>query len=212
MSNLIHRWGDAARLTGQHIEIVGVAIMAAVLVGVPAGIVATRARWLEAPVINISGVLYTIPSLALFAVLIPVLGLGDRPAIVALALYSLLVIVRNTVVGLRTVDPAAVDAARGMGMTAWERLVLVELPLALPVILAGIRAATVAGIGVATIAAYIGAGGLGVLIFDGIRTLDPDPVIAGALLASALAFATDWAFLQVEGALRRDLDAGRRAL
>ena len=212
MSYLIHRWGDAARLTGQHIEIVGVAIMAAVLVGVPAGIVATRARWLEAPVINISGVLYTIPSLALFAVLIPVLGLGDRPAIVALALYSLLVIVRNTVVGLRTVDPAAVDAARGMGMTAWERLVLVELPLALPVILAGIRAATVAGIGVATIAAYIGAGGLGVLIFDGIRTLDPDPVIAGALLASALAFAADWAFLQVEGALRRDLDAGRRAL
>ena len=212
MSYLIHRSADAARLTGQHIEIVGVAIMAAVLVGVPAGIVATRARWLEAPVINISGVLYTIPSLALFAVLIPVLGLGDRPAIVALALYSLLVIVRNTVVGLRTVDPAAVDAARGMGMTAWERLVLVELPLALPVILAGIRAATVAGIGVATIAAYIGAGGLGVLIFDGIRTLDPDPVIAGAQLASALALAVDWALLNVEGMLRRDAGTARRAL
>jgi len=212
MSYLIHRWGDAARLTGQHIEIVGVAIIAAVLIGVPAGIVATRARWLEAQVINISGVLYTIPSLALFAVLIPVLGLGDRPAIVALALYSLLVIVRNTVVGLRTVDPAAVDAARGMGMTAWERLVLVEIPLALPVILAGVRAATVASIGVATIAAYIGAGGLGVLIFDGIRTLDPDPVIAGTLLASALALAVDWALLHVEGMLRRDVGTAREAL
>jgi len=212
MSYLIHRSADAARLTGQHIEIVGAAIIVAVLIGVPAGILATRARWLEAPVINITGVLYTIPSLALFAVLIPVLGLGARPAIVALALYSLLVIVRNTVVGLRTVDPAAVDAARGMGMTAWERLVLVEIPLALPVILAGVRAATVASIGVATIAAYIGAGGLGVLIFDGIRTLDPDPVIAGTLLASALALAVDWALLHVEGMLRRDVGTAREAL
>ena len=212
MSYLIHRSADAARLTGQHIEIVGAAIIVAVVIGVPAGILATRARWLEAPVINITGVLYTIPSLALFAVLIPVLGLGARPAIVALALYSLLVIVRNTVVGLRTVDPAAVDAARGMGMTAWERLVLVEIPLALPVILAGVRAATVASIGVATIAAYIGAGGLGVLIFDGIRTLDPDPVIAGTLLASALALAADWALLHVEGMLRRDVGTAGRAL
>jgi len=212
MSYLIHRSADAARLTGQHIEIVGAAIIVAVVIGVPAGILATRARWLEAPVINITGVLYTIPSLALFAVLIPVLGLGARPAIVALALYSLLVIVRNTVVGLRMVDPAAVDAARGMGMTAWERLVLVEIPLALPVILAGVRAATVASIGVATIAAYIGAGGLGVLIFDGIRTLDPDPVIAGALLASALALAADWALLHVEGMLRRDVGTAGRAL
>ena len=212
MSYLIHRSADAARLTGQHIEIVGAAIIVAVLIGVPAGILATRARWLEAPVINITGVLYTIPSLALFAVLIPVLGLGARPAIVALALYSLLVIVRNTVVGLRMVDPAAVDAARGMGMTAWERLVLVEIPLALPVILAGVRAATVASIGVATIAAYIGAGGLGVLIFDGIRTLDPDPVIAGTLLASALALAVDWALLHVEGMLRRDVGTAGRAL
>jgi len=110
------------------------------------------------------------------------------------------------------VDPAAVDAARGMGMTAWERLVLVEIPLALPVILAGVRAATVASIGVATIAAYIGAGGLGVLIFDGIRTLDPDPVIAGALLASALALAADWALLHVEGMLRRDVGTAGRAL
>jgi len=212
MFYLIHRSADAARLTGQHIEIVGAAIIVAVLIGVPAGILATRARWLEAPVINITGVLYTIPSLALFAVLIPVLGLGARPAIVALALYSLLVIVRNTVVGLRMVDPAAVDAARGMGMTAWERLVLVEIPLALPVILAGVRAATVASIGVATIAAYIGAGGLGVLIFDGIRTLDPDPVIAGTLLASALALAVDWALLHVEGMLRRDVGTAREAL
>ena len=212
MSYLIHRSADAARLTGQHIEIVGAAIIVAVVIGVPAGILATRARWLEAPVINITGVLYTIPSLALFAVLIPVLGLGARPAIVALALYSLLVIVRNTVVGLRMVDPAAVDAARGMGMTAWERLVLVEIPLALPVILAGVRAATVASIGVATIAAYIGAGGLGVLIFDGIRTLDPDPVIAGTLLASALALAVDWALHHVEGMLRRDVGTAREAL
>jgi len=207
---VMHHPSQVLVLTVQHIEIVGIAVLIAVLIGFPTGVLITRARWLDAPVINIAGILYTIPSLALFAVLIPVMGLGDRLAVVAVVLYSLLVIIRNTVAGIRSVDPATVDAARGMGMTGRQRLLLVEVPLGLPVILAGVRTAAVAGIGVATIAAYVGAGGLGILIFDGIRTLNSDTVVAGALMASLLALAADWALLRAESALRVDVPAGPR--
>nr|MBA3416651.1 ABC transporter permease subunit [Chloroflexia bacterium] len=131
--------------------------------------------------------------------------IGASTAIVALVLYSLLAIVRNTVTGIDGVPPAAIDAARGMGMTGRQRLFLVELPLALPVILAGVRLATVAAIGIATIAAVIGAGGLGRLIFDGIRLIDPEPIIAGAVAASALALAADWLLGRLGLLLRRDL-------
>jgi osmoprotectant transport system permease protein len=201
---LVERHDRVLALALQHVEIVGVALLVAVLVGVPLGVLVTRLRWLEGPVMNAAGVLYTIPSLALFAVLIPFTGLGTRPAIIALTLYSLLAIIRNTVAGIDSVDPATLDAARGMGMTGAQRLRLVELPLGLPVILAGVRIAAVAAVGIATVAAWVGGGGLGVLIFDGIRTLDMDRILAGALSTSALALAADAGLARLAGAWRKD--------
>jgi osmoprotectant transport system permease protein len=196
-------------LTQQHVQLVGVSILVAMLIGIPLGILVTRLRWLENPVVGTTGVLYTLPSLALFAILIPYTGLGRTTVIVALILYSLLAIVRNTVAGIDGVPPATIDAARGMGMTDMQRLVMVELPLALPVILAGVRLATVAAVGIATVGALLGAGGLGRLIFDGIRSISTprgvDRVIAGALVASALALAADWGLAWLGNALRRDV-------
>ena len=191
--------------TREHLELVAVATLVAILIGVPAGILITRLRWLEAPIINATGVLYTVPSLALFALLIPYTGLGRTTVTVALVMYSLLAIIRNTVAGIDAVPPATLDAACGMGMTPTQRLLLVELPLALPVILAGVRLATVATIGIATIAAAIGAGGLGRLIFDGMRRLDNDRIIAGALVTSLMAIAADLGLARLADALRRDV-------
>lgn len=198
-------------LLEQHLRLVGSSVLIAMLIGIPLGIIVTRVRWLEGIVLNTTGVLYTIPSLALFAILIPYTGIGERTAIIALVLYSLLAIVRNTAAGIDAVSPATLDAARGMGMTGLQRLAMVELPLALPVILVGVRIATVANIGIATVAAVIGAGGLGRLIFDGMRTLDNDRIFAGVLVASALALVADWVLARLGEALRRDLrPAGRR--
>ena len=202
-------------LTQQHVQLVAVSILVAMLIGIPLGILITRLRWLENPVVGTTGVLYTLPSLALFAILIPYTGLGRTTVVVALILYSLLAIVRNTVAGIDGVPPATIDAARGMGMTGMQRLVMVELPLALPVILAGVRVATVAAVGIATVGALLGAGGLGRLIFDGIRSIRTprgvDRVVAGALVASALALAADWGLAWLGNVLRRDVrpSAGR---
>lgn len=192
-------------LTQQHVELVAISILFAMLIGIPIGIAVTRLRWLEGPVIGTTGVLYTVPSLALFAILIPYTGLGRRTVVIALIMYSLLAIVRNTVAGIDGVSPATLDAARGMGMTGGQRLLMVELPLALPVILAGVRVATVAAVGIATIAALMGVGGLGRLIFDGMRRLDTDRIVAGALVASALALAADWGLALLGDLLRRDV-------
>jgi len=155
-------------------------------------------------VTGIAGVLYTIPSLAIFAILIPISGLGATTAITALTLYSLLVIIRNTATAIDSVDPAMEDAARGVGMTGAQRLFFVELPLGVPIILAGVRVAVVSAVGIAAIAAYIGAGGLGLLIFEGIRTTDPDRIIAGAFMASLLALLADFGLKRLESTLRRD--------
>lgn len=192
-------------LTRQHIEIVAISVAFAMLIGIPVGIFITRQRWLEAPVIGAAGVLYTVPSLALFAMMIPYTGLGRTTVVIALALYSLLAIVRNTVAGIDGVPPAMVDAARGMGMTGRQRLMMVELPLALPVILAGVRVATVAAVGIATVGAVVGVGGLGRLIFDGMRTLNTDRILAGAIVASVLALTADWGIAWLGNALRRDI-------
>lgn len=201
---LIEQPGRVLELTLEHIWLVGISVLAATLIGVPAGILCTRIRWLEGSILNLSGILYTIPSLALFAILIPYTGLGTRTAAIALALYSLLAIIRNTVAGIDDVPRATLDAARGMGMTGRQRLFLVELPLALPVIFAGIRIATVAAIGIAVIAAVIGAGGLGRLVFDGLQRLDADQVLAGAIMATLLALVSDWGLKRLGDALRRD--------
>ncbi|MDQ3655691.1 MAG: ABC transporter permease [Chloroflexota bacterium] len=194
-------------LTLEHVRLVGISVLAATLIGVPVGILCTRIRWLESPILNLTGILYTIPSLAFFAILIPYTGLGASTATIALALYSLLAIIRNTVAGIDDVPRATLDAARGMGMTGRQRLFLVELPLAIPVIFAGIRVATVAAVGIAVIAAVIGAGGLGRLVFDGLRTLDADQVLAGAIMATLLALTGDWGLKRLGDALRRDAGA-----
>ena len=191
--------------TQQHLSLVLTSVAIAMLIGIPLGILITRVRVLEGPVIGIAGVLYTVPSLALFAIMIPYTGVGRTTVIIALAMYSLLAIVRNTVTGIDDVPPATLDAARGMGMTGRQRLLMVELPLALPVILAGVRLATVAAIGIATIGALFDAGGLGRPIFDGMRSLNTDRIIAGALVASVLALAADWGIGRLGDALRRDV-------
>ena len=196
-------------LTEQHLRLVLTSTLIAMLIGIPVGILITRLRWLESPVINTAGVLYTVPSLALFAILIPYTGLGARTATIALVMYSLLAIIRNTVAGIDGVSKVTLDAARGMGMTGRQRLMLVELPLALPVILVGVRVAVVGSIGIATIAALIGAGGLGRLIFDGMRAIDTDRIIAGALVASLMAFIADWGLAWIGEALRRDVGPAR---
>ncbi|HEY8368930.1 MAG TPA: ABC transporter permease [Thermodesulfobacteriota bacterium] len=209
MRYLVEHPQRVLELALQHLEIVAASVLVAVLVGVPLGILVTRLRWLEGPVMYTAGILYTVPSLALFAVLIPVTGLGARPAIVALILYSLLAIIRNTVAGIDAVDPATLEAARGMGMTGTQRLLLVELPLGLPIILAGVRVAAVAAIGIATVAAYVGAGGLGLLIFDGLRTLDTDRVLGGALATSAMALAVDAGLARLGGRRGEDIAQAR---
>jgi osmoprotectant transport system permease protein len=205
MRYLLEHPDRVLQLTIEHVQLVAISTLLAMVIGIPVGILVTRLRWLEGPVINTTGVLYTVPSLALFAMLIPFTGLGLSTAVVALVVYSLLAIVRNTVAGIDAVSPATLDAARGMGMTGNQRLVLVELPLALPIILAGVRLATVSTIGIATIAAAIGAGGLGRLIFDGIRTFNADRIIAGALMTSVLALIADWTLSWLGDALRRDV-------
>ncbi|HJZ67714.1 MAG TPA: ABC transporter permease, partial [Blastocatellia bacterium] len=170
----IRNRNEVLQLTFEHLLLVLIATGAAAVVGIPVGIVLTRRGSLAKPVLAIANVLQTIPSLALFGFLIPLLGaygIGRLPAIIALFLYSLLPIIRNTFTGINGVDPAVREAARGMGMTDWQMLTQVELPLALNVIIAGVRVATVISVGTATIAAAIGAGGLGTYIFRGLRTV-----------------------------------------
>ncbi len=188
---------ESLGLLGQHLVLVLVSTAVAVAIGVPLGIVLTRRPGWRGPVLGIANVFQTIPSLALFGILIPlpfIGGIGARTAIVALVVYALLPIVRNTYEGVMSVDPAVREAGRGMGMSDGELLRRVEMPLAAGVILAGIRVATVIGVGVATIAAAVGAGGLGVYIFRGVATVDDTLILAGALPAAALALAADGLF------------------
>jgi osmoprotectant transport system permease protein len=183
--------GELVLLLRQHIALVAISTALALLLGFPLGVlVARHASWRK-PVLGLTNVVQTVPSLALFGLLIPVFGIGAWTAITALVLYALLPIVRNTYAGITGVDPAIREAGRGMGMSDGELLRLVELPLAAGVILAGVRVAVVVSVGVATIAAAIGAGGLGVYIFRGVATVDDTLILAGALPAALLALAAD---------------------
>jgi osmoprotectant transport system permease protein len=188
-----HGW-EMARLTFEHLWLTGFAMLLAVAIGVPLGILLTRRRRLAGPVIAVANVIQTVPSLALFGLLLPVPWLGEnaaRLAILALTGYALLPILRNTYAGVGNVDPALLDVSNSLGMSDWQRLIKVELPLAASVILAGLRTATVTCVGVATIAAAIGAGGLGELIFRGVASVDNGLVLAGAVPAALLALAAD---------------------
>ena len=193
--------GEIVRESIQHLLLVCAAVGLATLGGVPGGIVLAHRPRAERLVLGTAGVIQTIPSLALFGFLIPLAwigGIGVRTALVALTLYSLLPILRNTVTGLRGVDPAVREAGRGLGMTARQLLAEVELPLAAPVIVAGLRTATVTAVGTATIAAAIGAGGLGVFIFRGVAMLDTPTILAGAVPAALMALAADFALARIE--------------
>jgi osmoprotectant transport system permease protein len=187
-------WPELLLLVRQHIVLVFISILVAVIIGVPTGILLTRYRPLRGPVLGIANVMQTIPSLALFGFLIPlpfIGGIGSRTALVALVVYSLLPIIRNTVTGILGVEPSVREAAVAMGMTDAQVLRQVELPLAMGVIVTGIRVATVIAVGVTTIAAAVGAGGLGVYIFRGLRQYDNNLLLAGALSAAVLALAAD---------------------
>ena len=181
---------EIATLTGEHLWIVSISTLLAVAVGVPLGILITRKPGLRKPVIAIANIIQTVPSLALFGFLLPAPWFGERAgrlAILALTLYALLPMIRNTYAGITGVDRAVVEAARGMGLTDWQLLYKVELPLAASVILAGIRIAVVISIGLATIAAAIGAGGLGELIFRGLAMVNNAVILAGAIPAALMA-------------------------
>lgn len=200
---VINNAGVIAELAVEHISIVAVAVGLAILTGVPLGIAITQNQRVADGVLYVASIIVTIPSIALFGLMIPILstigqGIGWLPAVIAILLYSQLPIVRNTYVAITNVDPALREAARGMGMTALQRLWRVEIPIAVPVIMAGVRTAVVMNIGVAAIAAYIGAGGLGVLISRGITQTDPRQLIAGAVAVSLLAILADWLLLQVQ--------------
>jgi len=184
--------------TWEHIYISLVAILLGIIVAVPIGILLTRVPKIANFILGLLNILQTIPSFAILALFIPLLGIGLVPAIVALFLYSLMPILRNTYIGIRDVNKDLIEAGIGMGMTEWERIRLVELPLATPVIMSGIRLATVFLIGWATLASYIGAGGLGDYIFSGMNLYKPEFILAGAIPVTLLALITDLFLGKVE--------------
>ena len=194
-------WRELMMLTREHIVIVMLSTAFAVVLGMPLGVLLTRVRSLQVPVLGFANVMQTVPSLALFGLLIPIPflgGIGARTAVIALALYALLPVIRNTVTGILGIDPKLREAADAMGMTNAEKLRIVELPLAAPVILTGIRVAVVISVGVATVAAAVGAGGLGTYIFRGLRQNDNNLLIAGAVASALLALLFDLALGQIE--------------
>jgi osmoprotectant transport system permease protein len=198
MGYLINNWAYVGTLLLQHLWLTSSAIAIAIVIALPVGVLLARVAWLRGPVLGVLGVLYTIPSLSLLVLLIPLLRLGYWPAVVTLVIYAQLILVRNVVVGLVGVDPAVIEAARGMGMNGWQRLVQVELPLALPLLLAGLRIATLSTIAIATVAAFVNAGGLGMLLFDGVRTSNHEKIVVGAIAVSLLAIGANILLRQAE--------------
>jgi len=191
---ILQNRSQVLELTGEHLWLVGLSTLFATLIGIPLGIVIAHWPRLNKPVLAGANIIQTVPSLALFGFLLPVPWLGDRAdrlAILALTLYALLPIIRNTYTGIRGVDPAVMEAGRGMGLTESQLLLQVELPLAISVILSGVRTAIVISVGLATIAAAIGAGGLGEFIFRGLAMVDNRVILAGAVPAAMLALLAD---------------------
>lgn len=200
---LIQNFDQVIALTLEHLMLVSIAVGLAIITGVPIGIAITQNQRAADMVLYIASVIITIPSIALFGLMIPILstigqGIGYLPAIIAVLLYSQLPIIRNTYTAINNVDPALREAARGIGMTPMQRLKMVEIPLAIPIIMAGVRTAVVMNIGVMAIATYIGAGGLGTYIQRGISQTDPRQLIIGAVAVSLLAIIADYALLWVQ--------------
>lgn len=185
-------------LTIEHLELTAMGVVLAILIGVPLGYFITRSRWAAQVVMGVIDIVQTIPALAMLALLMLWIGLGDAPLIVALLLYSLLPIVRNSYIGLVNIDPAIIEAGKGMGMTKWQLLHMVQLPLALPVIMSGIRVAMVTAIGIAAIGVLIGSGGLGAPIWRGMQQMNTTMILSGAIPAALLAILTEWVLGKLE--------------
>ncbi len=191
----------------QHLKIVGISMLISLIIALPLGLLVARYRRLYLPVITTTGLLYTIPGLALLAFLVPVTGLSIATIIIPLVLYTQLVLVRNTAAAVNGINPLLPDVGRAMGMNGQQMLLRVTLPLALPVIIAGVRVATVTTIGIASLASLVGQGGLGDLIFTGIQNQNYDQVVAGAIVIALLAIFFDLALLGVQIALNRGRSA-----
>ena len=198
MSYLLNHLEEIAALLSQHLQMTGVTLLIAIFIAVPTALLITRYRWLSIPVMSLLGVLYTIPSLALIIFLIPLFGLNAKSVIVAMVIYTQVILVRSLAAGLLGIDAAVVEAARGMGMNLWQRWWWVQAPLIMPVLIAGVRIAAVVSIAIATIGAKFNAGGLGKLLFDGIQTNRLDKIWAGAIVVATLAFVINGLLLWLE--------------
>ncbi len=198
MTYLFAHLGIVARLAGEHLALVATALVIALAIALPLGILAARDERVSTFTLGVLGAVYAIPSLALLVLLVPILGLGFWTAVVALVAYAQMLLVRNVAIGLRSVPAAQIEAAKGMGMTPAQCLLRVELPYALPIVVGGLRIATISLIAIATVAAFINAGGLGTLIFAGIHQDDPQRTIAGSIGAAALAIVANGFFRVLE--------------
>ena len=181
------RKNEILNLLIQHIGLTLASVAVAILIGVPLGILISRKKKLSGPVIGVANVIQAVPSLALLGFLIPILGIGSTPAVFMVFLYSLLPIIKNTYIGLSSINPDMLEAAEGMGLTPAQKLKMVQLPLAMPIIMAGIRIAAVTAVGLMTIAAFIGAGGLGYMVFTGVQRVNNYMILAGAIPSGILA-------------------------
>lgn len=198
MGYLITNSSEVLTLLLQHLQMTGISLVIAIAIAVPLALLVSRVRWLTIPVMGSLGVLYTIPSLALIIFLVPLFGLNARSVIVAMVLYTQVILVRNLTVGLAGINPAVLEAARGMGMSPWQRWWQIQVPLVLPVFVAGVRIAAIVAIAIATIGAKFNAGGLGKLLFDGIQTNRYDKIVAGSIAVALLALALNGLLLWLE--------------
>jgi osmoprotectant transport system permease protein len=188
------------KLVLEHLQMTSLAIVIAVLIALPLSLLITHYRWLNVPVLGILGILYTVPSLALIILLVPIFGLNEKSVIAAMVIYTQVILVRNLVVGLQSIKPAVLEAAKGMGMNSWQRWWQIQVPLITPIFLAGLRLAAIVAVAIATIGAKFGAGGLGTLLFDGIAQDRYDKILAGAIAVAVLAFSINAALLALEWA------------
>jgi osmoprotectant transport system permease protein len=204
VSYLLNHPGLMWQLTQEHLAMVGMTLGTAVVLALPLALLIHQVRWLALPVMGILSILYTVPSLALIILLVPWLGLNARSVVVAMVIYTQVILVRHFCVGLRSVEPAILEAAKGMGMNLWQRWWQVQVPLMLPIVLAGLRLAAIVAIAIATVGAKFGAGGLGTLLFDGIAQAGRyDKIWAGSLAVGSLALLVNTALLSLEWAARR---------
>lgn len=198
MNYIIKNPENTVQLLLEHLQMTGLAVLIAVAIALSLSLLITRYRWLNIPILGILGILYTIPSLALIILLVPLFGLNRQSVVVAMILYTQVILVRNFLVALQSIEPEILEAARGMGMNSWQRWWWVQVPLLLPIGIAGIRLATIVAIAIATIGAKFGAGGLGLLLFEGVSQNRYDKIWAGAITVAILAFALNGILLGLQ--------------